>query len=100
VCTENLIRIDCASSTVEDVVDLRTDDDRNAAGVTLVEMQCPWRLDLAEGRTPASWRIAERLRTGGSAGILVPFFANRAPRDGQSRALEMGTRAAASRHSL
>jgi RES domain-containing protein len=30
---------------------------------------------LAEGRSPASWRVAASLRENGAAGILVPSFA-------------------------
>lgn len=60
---------------VEDVVDLTTDDARRTARVDLAEMACPWFLDLAQGREPASWRIARRLRDAGAAGILIPSFA-------------------------
>jgi RES domain-containing protein len=66
---------------VDDVVDLRTDPDRTAAGVTLAELGCPWELDLAEGREPASWRIAKQLIAGNAAGILVPSFARGARPD-------------------
>jgi RES domain-containing protein len=38
-------------------------------------MACAWALDLANGREPASWRIANRLIADGAAGILVPSFA-------------------------
>jgi RES domain-containing protein len=66
----------CYEVDVEDIVDLRTDNSRKAAGVSLADMSCPWRQDLSAGREPASWRIANRLRMD-SAGILVPSFANR-----------------------
>jgi RES domain-containing protein len=65
---------------VADVVDLRTDADRRAANVELADMSCAWRLDLASGREPASWRLANRLRPT-TAGILVPSFANGARED-------------------
>jgi RES domain-containing protein len=64
---------------VDDIVDLRTDADRGAVGVDiavdLADMACAWALDRANGREPASWRIARRLVAAGAAGILVPSFA-------------------------
>ena len=60
---------------VDDVVDLRTEHDRKAAGVVLADLACAWALDRANGREPASWRIAERLIRNGAAGVLVPSFA-------------------------
>jgi RES domain-containing protein len=70
------LTICCYEVDVEDIVDLRTDNDRDAAGVILSDMACAWRLDIARGREPASWRIANQLRKD-SAGIVVPSFANR-----------------------
>jgi RES domain-containing protein len=60
---------------VEDVVDLRDEASRQAARVTMADLACPWALERAEGRTPASWRIAERLIEAGAAAVLVPSFA-------------------------
>ena len=60
---------------VDDVVDLRTDADRAAAEVGLGEMSCSWAYDVAAGRRPASWALAERLIASGAAGILTPSFA-------------------------
>jgi RES domain-containing protein len=65
--------IDC-----EDVVDLTTDQSRDSAGVDLATLCCPWALDLAENRKPASWTIHQRFSKV-AAGILVPSFANRVP---------------------
>jgi RES domain-containing protein len=65
---------------VSDIIDLRTDDGRRAADVELADMSCAWRLELVNGREPASWRIANRLRQT-AAGILVPSFANGARAD-------------------
>ena len=65
---------------VADIVDLRTDDGRRAADVELADMACAWRLDLADGQVPGSWRIANRLRKT-AAGILVPSFAHGARQD-------------------
>ena len=63
--------IDCT-----DVVDLRTDGDRQAAGVGLDELACPWAADLMAGREPASWQVVRRLRAANAAGVLVPSFAH------------------------
>ncbi|MDQ0391773.1 RES family NAD+ phosphorylase [Labrys monachus] len=60
----------------EDVVDLRTDDTRRAAEVTLADLACAWALDRASRRKPASWTATERLTEAGAAGILVPSFAS------------------------
>jgi RES domain-containing protein len=65
----------CYEVDVDDIVDLRTDDGREQAGVTLSDMACTWELDVSNGLEPASWRIAYRLIAQGSAGILVPSFA-------------------------
>jgi RES domain-containing protein len=65
---------------VDDIIDLRTDEGRQAANVELADMACAWMLDRANGREPASWRIATRLRKT-AAGILVPSFVNRARAD-------------------
>ena len=67
VCTYD---VDC-----QDVVDLRTDPTRAAAGVDLADMACAWALDASSRRIPASWAIAARLIGEGAAGILVPSFA-------------------------
>jgi RES domain-containing protein len=66
---------------VDDIVDLRTERERKAVGVTLADMACAWALDLANGREPASWRVAKQLIADGAAGILVPSFAVGARRD-------------------
>jgi RES domain-containing protein len=61
--------VDC-----EDVVDLRAAATQKAAGVDPDDMGCPWFAEAAAGRTPASWRLAERLVAAGAAGILVPSY--------------------------
>jgi RES domain-containing protein len=66
---------------VEDIVDLRTEDDRESASVDIAAMACPWALDLAEGREPASWTIAKKLIARGAVGILAPSFARGARSD-------------------
>lgn len=62
--------VDC-----EDIVDLRTEEDRKAAGVPFDDMACAWFLDIAQGREPPSWRAAKKFIEAGSAGVLVPSFA-------------------------
>jgi RES domain-containing protein len=60
---------------VEDIIDLTAAPERSMHAVRLADMACPWAYDLAKRRTPASWTLAQRLRSGGAAGILVPSFA-------------------------
>jgi RES domain-containing protein len=60
---------------VDDLVDLRTDAARTAAAVDLAAMACPWALQLANGKIPASWALAGTLIAGGASGILTPSFA-------------------------
>lgn len=66
---------------VDGIADLRTEADRAAAGVALETMSCAWFSDLAAGRRPQSWAVAERLITDGASGILVPSFARGARPD-------------------
>jgi RES domain-containing protein len=63
---------------VDDIVDLTTTSGRRKAMAPLRDLKCAWLADAAAGIEPASWKIAERLRTSGAAGILVPSFAKRA----------------------
>jgi RES domain-containing protein len=74
--------VDC-----EDIVDLRTDADRAAAGVALDDLACAWGDALIARRQPASWGVVRRLISGGAAGILVPSFANGATVDDQNLVL-------------
>jgi RES domain-containing protein len=66
---------------VDDLVDLRSDEARSAAGVDFGAMACAWAFDLAERRRPASWSVAERLIAKGASGILTPSFARTARPD-------------------
>lgn len=66
---------------MDGITDLRSEETREAAGVALADMACPWALDRAEGRKPASWATAQRLIAAGASGILVPSFANGARPD-------------------
>ncbi|MEA2899863.1 MAG: hypothetical protein QOJ84_5478 [Bradyrhizobium sp.] len=66
---------------VDDLIDLRTGPARTAALVDLADMACPWALDLAQGKVPASWNLAGSLIAKGAAGILCPSFATGARPD-------------------
>ena len=52
--------VDC-----DDIADLRTAEGRDAAGVALDALACPWGDDLIAGREPASWGVVRRLRAKG-----------------------------------
>lgn len=73
--------VDC-----KDIIDLSSDEARHEFGVELAKLACPWELDLAENRKPASWDIHKRFSKT-AAGILVPSFANRAPADARNLVL-------------
>jgi RES domain-containing protein len=62
--------VDC-----EDVVDLRAEAGRNAAGVSFTDMACAWFFDISQRKEPPSWRLARKFIDAGKAGILVPSFA-------------------------
>lgn len=61
--------IDC-----EDVIDLRDEEERRAAGVGIDVLACPWFAEAAAGRQPASWLLARKLIANGAAGLLAPSF--------------------------
>lgn len=63
-------QIDC-----DNIVDLRTRESREAAGIRSEDMACAWMDCLAEGKRPPSWSIYHQLTRVGAAGILVPSFA-------------------------
>ncbi len=60
---------------IDDLVDLRTETQRAASGIALADLACAWAYDLAYGRKPASWNVAEQLIAAGASGIFVPSFA-------------------------
>lgn len=66
--------VDCA-----DVLDLRDESVCRDAGVAEADLASPWAMDIAAGRVPRSWRVAEQLRSRGAAGIVVRSFARLAP---------------------
>lgn len=61
--------VDC-----EDIADLRTRGARARHRVDLADLGCPWLTYQLAGREAPSWRIADRLRAAGYAGIIVPSF--------------------------
>lgn len=61
---------------MKDVVDLRDESGRTAAGVTFEDLACPWALEVAAGREPQSWALSKAFIASGAAGALVPSFAN------------------------
>jgi RES domain-containing protein len=68
--------IDC-----EDVIALRDDEERRAAGVGMDELASPWFAEAAAGRQPASWRLARKLIANGAAGLLAPSLVRGATLD-------------------
>ena len=74
--------VDC-----EDIVDLRSEEARAEADVSLGDLACAWAEDLTRGREPASHAVVQRLLAGGAAGILVPSFAVGAITDDQNLVL-------------
>jgi RES domain-containing protein len=50
-------------------------------GGTLEDLACPWRLDLAQGRVPRSWLLADELLAQGAQGLLYPSLAAAARAD-------------------
>ena len=69
-CTICSYEVDC-----EDIVDLRTAADRDAAGVRFEDMSCAWMDFIAQGERPPSWTIHDRLFVS-AAGVVVPSFAS------------------------
>ena len=62
--------IDC-----EDIVDLRSEADRQKAGVEEADLACAWFAEAAAGHEPPSWRLARKLFAEGAAGMLAPSYA-------------------------
>lgn len=72
---------------VDDIVDLRTEAERKAAGVTITDLNCAWMADVSAGREPASWTLSKRLIASGAVGVLVPSFAVHAKPDAENLVL-------------
>jgi RES domain-containing protein len=58
----------------ERIVDARRSAALAEAEVTTADLACAWRLDLAEGRVPASWLAVDRLVSCGAQGMVYPSF--------------------------
>lgn len=65
----------CYDVDIEGVVDLRSEDGRQQAGIGLDQLGSAWAADRLAGRKPASWAATERLMAEGVPAILVPSFA-------------------------
>ncbi len=63
--------VDCGN-----VLDLTDAAVLAANGIDPADLACPWKDHAARGIAPPSWRITERLVAAGTAGVLVPSFAN------------------------
>ena len=61
--------VDC-----EDIADLRDDAGRKHHGIGWDELACGWLTCQREWREAPSWLVADRLRSEGLSGILVPSF--------------------------
>jgi RES domain-containing protein len=62
--------VDC-----EEIADLRDDAARATHGVTRDELSCGWLACQLAGTNAPSWLVADRLKTSGHSGIIVPSFA-------------------------
>jgi RES domain-containing protein len=60
---------------VSGIVDLTDVRNLKRLRVKSSDLACPWALDVAEGRQPASWRLAEQLIATGASGALTRSFA-------------------------
>ncbi len=69
------LTIVCYDVDCDSVSDLSTAEGLRAHRIAQQDLACAWKV-LAETGAPApSWRVAERLRAEGAAGIIVPSFA-------------------------
>ncbi len=59
----------------ERIADARAPSIQAATRFSAADLACAWRLDCAEGREPASWRLAEALEAAGAHGMFAPSFA-------------------------
>ena len=62
--------VDC-----EPIADLRTDVGRDALGVEINDLACPWLTYQRTGKEAPSWLVTDKLKGEGYAGMLVPSFA-------------------------
>lgn len=59
---------------IEQVADLRDDSGRRRHRTPLADLACPWLAHQRAGTVAPSWKVAERLRRKGFAGMLAPSF--------------------------
>lgn len=59
---------------VDPVADLASGEGRDALGIRLEELACPWLALTMDGQKAPSQEVAERLEHEGFAGALVPSF--------------------------
>lgn len=62
--------VDCSP-----VADLTTEDRCAQFAIDFSDLACPWLSLIRAGKSPASWRVAEKLQADGFAGATVPSFA-------------------------
>ena len=62
--------VDCT-----DIVDLTDAAAVAAVGIDVGDLACAWEDEVARGRSPPTWRLADRLIAAGTAGIIAPSFA-------------------------
>ena len=74
--------VDCA-----DLVDLTAAGALRRHRASRADLACAWLTLAAAGREVPSWRLAERLRRSGAAGIIVPSFALGASADAKNLVL-------------
>jgi RES domain-containing protein len=74
--------VDC-----DDLSDLSVAGELKRAGGTPAELACAWKRLAETGQPVPSWTVAERLRTRGTAGIVVPSFSPGAPADARNLVL-------------
>jgi len=61
--------VDC-----EPIADLRDDPSRLHHGVARGDLNCPWLSYLLAGKEAPSWLVADRMRSSGHGGMIVPNF--------------------------
>src|SRR5699024_2778299 len=66
----------------DSILDLSSGTTRKTARVNFEDLACPWELIAAEGGTPPTWVLVDRLKEQGVVGILTPAFAVGAPTTG------------------
>jgi RES domain-containing protein len=63
------------------ILDLTSVQIRRQLGISMDDLACPWRLDIARGNTPKSWSLACDLMASNIPGMIVQSFAHDATAD-------------------